>query len=152
MQTTCPEAMYLYGGEDFISHFDVEENSVVGIGPGLGTDPETENTFLEFLKNYRKPLVLDADALNKLMQKDDRLLTKIFHRISNELEAMGAVSKRVFWDVADHFLVGAKRIDNGIQFLLRSGKSAVFGINPLNDFIQKSAVFFANSRCRANLV
>lgn len=34
---------------------------------------------------------LDADSLNKLMQKDDHLLTKIFNRISNELDAMGAV-------------------------------------------------------------
>ncbi|HOB25066.1 MAG TPA: NAD(P)H-hydrate dehydratase, partial [Kaistella sp.] len=73
LQTTCPEAMYLYGGEDFISHFDVEENSVVGIGPGLGTDPETENTFLEFLKNYSKPLVLDADALNIISKNTGNL-------------------------------------------------------------------------------
>ncbi|MBA3814264.1 MAG: AAA family ATPase [Alphaproteobacteria bacterium] len=47
---------------------------------------------------------LDADSLNKLMQQDDRLITKIFERVSNELEAMGAVSKKVFWQVADHFL------------------------------------------------
>lgn len=47
---------------------------------------------------------LDAESLNKLMQQEDRLLTKIFNRISNELEAMGAVSKRAFWHVADHLL------------------------------------------------
>jgi len=47
---------------------------------------------------------LDVDALNKLMQKEDHILTKIFERISNELEAMGAVSKKAFWQVADHFL------------------------------------------------
>lgn len=47
---------------------------------------------------------LDAESLNKLMQKEDRLLTKIFDRLSNELEAMGAVSKKAFWQVADHFL------------------------------------------------
>lgn len=51
---------------------------------------------------------LDADSLNKLMQRDDRLLTKIFERVSNELDAMGAVSKKAFWQVADHFL-GVKR-------------------------------------------
>jgi hypothetical protein len=42
------------------------------------------------------------------MQRDDRLLTKIFERVSNELETMGAVSKKAFWQVADHFL-GVKR-------------------------------------------
>ncbi len=51
---------------------------------------------------------LDADSLSKLMQKEDQLLTKIFNRISNELEAMGAVTKQAFWSVADHFL-GIKR-------------------------------------------
>jgi len=47
---------------------------------------------------------LDAESLNKLMQKEDHLLTQIFNRVSNELEAMGVVSKRAFWQVADHFL------------------------------------------------
>lgn len=51
---------------------------------------------------------LDMDALNKLMQKEDHLLTKIFERVSNELEAMGAVSKKAFWQAADYFL-GANR-------------------------------------------
>src|SRR5207245_841738 len=44
---------------------------------------------------------LNADSFNKLMQRDDRLLTKIFERVSNKLDAMGAVSKRAFWQVAD---------------------------------------------------
>jgi len=47
---------------------------------------------------------LDATALNKLMAEDDALITKIFTRLSNELEAMGAVSKVAFRKVADHFL------------------------------------------------
>jgi len=51
---------------------------------------------------------LDAESLNNLMQHKDNLLTKIFDRVSNELEAMGAVTKQAFWNVADHFL-GVKR-------------------------------------------
>lgn len=47
---------------------------------------------------------LDEGSLSKLMEKEDKILTKIFERVSNELEAMGAVTKRVFWKVADHFL------------------------------------------------
>jgi Ti-type conjugative transfer relaxase TraA len=62
---------------------------------------------------------LDADSLNKLMQQDDHLLTKIFNRISNELEAMGAVTKQAFWNVADHFL-GTKR-EKEIQAPLLQG-------------------------------
>jgi Ti-type conjugative transfer relaxase TraA len=47
---------------------------------------------------------LDAEALTKIMIQDDQLITKFFQRISNELEAMGAVTKQAFWNVADHFL------------------------------------------------
>lgn len=66
LQSTCPEAMFISGGQDFIHHFNIEEDFTYGIGPGLGTNSETEKSFLEFLKNYKKPLVLDADALNIL--------------------------------------------------------------------------------------
>lgn len=70
LQTACPEAMYLYGGQDFIQHFEVMEGLVCGIGPGLGTDPETSEQFLEFLENYSNPLVLDADALNIISKEE----------------------------------------------------------------------------------
>jgi len=79
-------------------------------------DVQVFGSFLDFWKPEKLPEILsksgeklsagdylDADSLNKLMQKEDHLLTKIFERISNELEAMGAVSKKVFWQVADHF-------------------------------------------------
>jgi Ti-type conjugative transfer relaxase TraA len=47
---------------------------------------------------------LDAESLNQLMKEDNKLITKIFERLSNELNAMGTVSKKAFWQVADHFL------------------------------------------------
>lgn len=47
---------------------------------------------------------LDADTLTKIMKQDDQILTKFFQRMSNELQAMGAVTKEAFWSVADHFL------------------------------------------------
>jgi len=47
---------------------------------------------------------LDTDSLEKLMQREDKILAKIFTRVSDELEAMGAVSKKIFWNVANHFL------------------------------------------------
>lgn len=47
---------------------------------------------------------LDAESLSKLMQTEDRLITKIFERIAGELDAMGTVSKKAFWQAADHFL------------------------------------------------
>lgn len=45
---------------------DTNTYSSVGIGPGIGTEPETQNAFHEFLKECRKPIVIDADGLNIL--------------------------------------------------------------------------------------
>lgn len=39
----------------------------------MGTDPETETAFLTFLKNYQKPSVLDADALNIIAKNPENL-------------------------------------------------------------------------------
>ncbi|SMC63625.1 NAD(P)H-hydrate dehydratase [Chryseobacterium sp. YR221] len=72
LQTVCPEAMFIKGGVDFIKDFDTDSDAVCGIGPGLGTDPETEKSFLEFLKHYVKPLVLDADALNIISKEEKK--------------------------------------------------------------------------------
>ncbi|MBX9621592.1 MAG: AAA family ATPase [Alphaproteobacteria bacterium] len=47
---------------------------------------------------------LDAESLSQLMKADDLMITKVFQRLSNELEAMGAVTKEAFQNVADHFL------------------------------------------------
>ncbi len=73
LQSSCPEAMYLYGGEDFISNFEIEKNMVCGIGPGLGTDPQTEAVFFNFLQLYNQPVVLDADALNLISKHPENL-------------------------------------------------------------------------------
>lgn len=43
---------------------DSELYSAIGIGCGLGTAPETVDALTKLLKIYRKPMVIDADALN----------------------------------------------------------------------------------------
>lgn len=73
LQTSCPEVMFINGGEKVISHIEIQENTVYGIGPGLGTEDSTEKSLLKFLENYHSPLVLDADALNILSQEKHRL-------------------------------------------------------------------------------
>lgn len=47
---------------------------------------------------------LDAESLGQLMKSDDLMITKMFQRLSNELEAIGAVTKEAFKNVVDHFL------------------------------------------------
>ena len=45
---------------------DVLKYDSIGIGPGLGTASETRTAVKELISIYKKPIVLDADALNGL--------------------------------------------------------------------------------------
>ncbi|KFF00821.1 sugar kinase [Chryseobacterium formosense] len=73
LQTSAPEAMFIEGGVKNIDTIDEQENAVYGIGPGLGTEKETEKTLLKFLENHKSPLILDADALNMISKNEDHL-------------------------------------------------------------------------------
>lgn len=73
VQTSCPEAMFIEGGERYIRDFDIDRGTVIGIGPGLGTHEDTQRGLLNFLKEYQTPLVLDADALNIISEDKSNL-------------------------------------------------------------------------------
>ena len=73
LQSACPEAMFKVSGKNIVTDFPTEDEGVLGIGPGLGTHSETQKSFFEFLKNYKNPLVLDADALNLIAQNTEVL-------------------------------------------------------------------------------
>lgn len=45
---------------------DTDSFSAVGIGPGIGSEPETQDALQRLLTECKKPMVLDADALNIL--------------------------------------------------------------------------------------
>jgi len=67
LQTAFPEAMVLTDGEKHISAINFElKPKAIGIGMGIGQEPETQNAFGNFLKRQSDPLVIDADALNIL--------------------------------------------------------------------------------------
>lgn len=68
MQTALPEAMVITDkSEDYISRIDNSDfYAAAGIGPGIGMVNETATALYEFLKEFRKPVVVDADALNLL--------------------------------------------------------------------------------------
>lgn len=76
LQTSVPEAMFMDGGKKKTHQIQELENAVYGIGPGLGTEKETEKALLEFLENHQSPLILDADALN-IISKDKSYLKLI---------------------------------------------------------------------------
>ncbi|WP_333597352.1 NAD(P)H-hydrate dehydratase [Chryseobacterium flavum] len=76
IQTTCPEAMFIKGGTEYVNNFGIDKDLICGIGPGLGTHPDTEKKLLEFLKSYSGPVVLDADALN-IISKNKKNIERI---------------------------------------------------------------------------
>ncbi|KIC93784.1 bifunctional ADP-dependent NAD(P)H-hydrate dehydratase/NAD(P)H-hydrate epimerase [Flavihumibacter solisilvae] len=49
----------------------LHQYQTIGCGPGIGTNPATVQLFKELIANFRKPMVLDADALNILSQNQD---------------------------------------------------------------------------------
>lgn len=68
IQTAVPEAMVSTDlGEKTISDLPLKGSfNAVAIGPGIGTEPETQSAFLSLLLEMNKPLVIDADGINIL--------------------------------------------------------------------------------------
>ncbi len=70
MQTSVPEAMTIVKGNDYLqlSELDLRPYSAIGIGPGIGTEEYTQEAVKLILEQSKKPLVIDADALNAMSQ------------------------------------------------------------------------------------
>ncbi len=70
LQTTNPEIMVEADSTDnFISdNINLDKYNAIGIGPGIGTEKETQNVLKVLIQNAQIPLVLDADALNILSE------------------------------------------------------------------------------------
>lgn len=68
LQTAVPEAMAVHDpSELMISETgNTDAYSAIGIGPGMGTDPFSQKALYNLLRSCRKPMVIDADALNIL--------------------------------------------------------------------------------------
>lgn len=68
------------GGKIKFSKNDLDDiilrSDVIAIGMGLGASQDVEKTVIYLLENYKKPLLLDADALNVLAGKTDILKGK----------------------------------------------------------------------------
>ncbi len=75
LQTSIPEAMLIFRDN---SDYDLSVFSCLGIGCGIGTEQESVDLLTHFLANYKKPMLLDADALN-IISEHKLLLRKIPH-------------------------------------------------------------------------
>ena len=72
MQISFPEAMCSIDAHKyhFTSVEGPERYEVVGVGPGLGKDEATAKGLAELLHSCRKPMVIDADALNIIAERN----------------------------------------------------------------------------------
>jgi len=78
VQTTVPEAIF---ESDNNNVMNTKVNSsvnytAIAVGPGIGTHEETADMLRDLFEQYRKPMIIDADALN-IIGKYHELLTFI---------------------------------------------------------------------------
>jgi ADP-dependent NAD(P)H-hydrate dehydratase / NAD(P)H-hydrate epimerase len=75
VQSALPEAMVESDkNEMYLSEIgNTDSYSAVGIGPGIGTQPESQKALNKLLTECKKPLVIDADALNIISLNKDWL-------------------------------------------------------------------------------
>jgi hydroxyethylthiazole kinase-like uncharacterized protein yjeF len=68
VQSSIPEAMVESDrNEKHLSETgNTDSYTAVGIGPGIGTEPESQRVLHKLLEECRKPIVIDADGLNIL--------------------------------------------------------------------------------------
>lgn len=78
IQTAVPEAMVTVDMQkDYLTQYpDLAPYNVVGIGPGIGTNPDTTRMLYKLLENHSNPMVIDADAIN-IIGKNRFLLEKL---------------------------------------------------------------------------
>ncbi|OOQ58699.1 NAD(P)H-hydrate dehydratase [Mucilaginibacter pedocola] len=76
LNSYMPELMAIIRKDGKLPDIEWDKFSTIAIGPGLGKDTEALKLLKAILKNYKKPIVVDADALN-LLSENKTLLKKL---------------------------------------------------------------------------
>ncbi|WP_454803427.1 NAD(P)H-hydrate dehydratase [Mucilaginibacter phyllosphaerae] len=76
LNSAMPEVMAILRNEKDLPDIEWDKFSAIGVGPGLGQEPSTLKLLKAIFKNYDKPVVVDADALN-VLSENQSLLNKI---------------------------------------------------------------------------
>ena len=138
IQTAIPEAMLQWREEDN----DIPKYTTIGIGPAIGTTQLEHQLLSTILQTFKKPIVIDADALTLLSQHKElwqhipsgSILTphpKEFDRMFGEHETIEArkekaiqLSKQYPWVIV---LKGAGTlvIENGIVWQNTTGNGGL---------------------------
>jgi NAD(P)H-hydrate epimerase len=73
LNSYLPEIMAIVRNGDDLPDIEWEKFSSIAVGPGLGKDDDALALLKAVIKNYKKPLVIDADALNLLAENNELL-------------------------------------------------------------------------------
>ncbi|MBB6111560.1 NAD(P)H-hydrate epimerase [Mucilaginibacter lappiensis] len=76
LNSYLPEIMAIVRKENKLPEIEWDKFSSIAIGPGLGKDEDAFKLLSALIKNYKKPIVIDADALN-LLAEHPELLKKL---------------------------------------------------------------------------
>ncbi|TFF34299.1 NAD(P)H-hydrate dehydratase [Mucilaginibacter psychrotolerans] len=76
LNSYMPELMAIIRKDGKAPDIEWDKFSTIAIGPGLGKDDEALGLLKAVLDNYKKPIVVDADALN-LLAENKELMQKI---------------------------------------------------------------------------
>ena len=107
MQTSVPEAMTIVKGNDYLqlSELDLSPYSAIGIGPGIGTEQDTQEAVKLILEQSKKPLVIDADALNAISNNKEWLnLIPVNSILTPHPKEFERLTKPVTTDFERHYL------------------------------------------------
>lgn len=138
MQTAVPEAMCIVNGEEALN--DLSHNSTfstVGLGPGMGTNAGTALAFTSYIAESRKPLVIDADALN-IISAQPELLSQVPK--NSVLTPHPKEFARLFGDNTNSMV----QVDNARMQAMRYGLNIVLKG-------RHTAVINADGECRYNM-
>ncbi|MDB5288383.1 MAG: bifunctional ADP-dependent (S)-NAD(P)H-hydrate dehydratase/NAD(P)H-hydrate epimerase [Mucilaginibacter sp.] len=76
LNSSMPEVMAIIRSENKTPDIGWDKFNTIGVGPGLGKGPDTLKLLKAVFDNYKKPVVIDADALN-ILAENKALLKKI---------------------------------------------------------------------------
>lgn len=132
IQISVPSAMCFtdeqYDHSSCFHNQDVKKYTAIGIGPGLGTAAGTGWAFEKLLDDYRKPMVIDADALN-ILAAAPTLMAKV--PPGSILTPHPKEFERLFGKTANDIerleLLTHKAVENKLHILLKGRYTAMAG-------------------------
>jgi len=74
LNSYLPEIMAIVRSENTLPEIEWEKFSSIAVGPGLGKGEDAVALLEAIIKNYKKPVIADADALNILAENPDLLV------------------------------------------------------------------------------